>query len=71
MRCSALAAFDWERVSAEQIRPETGWNQWEREIEGRGFLIPSVRVLTENLEAANRASASNQVGDIDFRRKPQ
>eukprot|EP00959_Pyramimonas_sp_CCMP1952_P161637 3380019-Pyramimonas_sp.AAC.1 len=46
MRCSALSVFDWEHLSADQIRPETGWDQWEREMEERGFVIPSVRVLT-------------------------
>eukprot|EP00959_Pyramimonas_sp_CCMP1952_P036108 755457-Pyramimonas_sp.AAC.1 len=26
MRCSALVVFDWEHVSADQSRPETGWD---------------------------------------------
>eukprot|EP00959_Pyramimonas_sp_CCMP1952_P102227 2138477-Pyramimonas_sp.AAC.1 len=67
MRCSALAVFDRGHVSADRIRPETGWDQWEREMEERGCVIPSVRVLTDTSEAANRASASTQVGDIDIR----
>eukprot|EP00959_Pyramimonas_sp_CCMP1952_P170786 3568772-Pyramimonas_sp.AAC.1 len=32
MRCCALAVFDWERASAVQIRPETGWDQKEQEM---------------------------------------
>eukprot|EP00959_Pyramimonas_sp_CCMP1952_P399817 8377424-Pyramimonas_sp.AAC.1 len=36
-------------------------------MEERGFVFPSVRVFADSLEAANRASASTQVGDIGFR----